>query len=627
MHQTVRRHRAARRPRRSAGPSSGWRWARQSWSARTVPLDGERYRVVAVPAQDGQALILAQSLQPTDQMLDRLGLVMLLFGLAGMISAGLAGWAVARNGLRPVRRLTTAVEDIARTERLDPIPVEGNDEVARLALAFNAMLTALSASQARQRQLVADAGHELRTPLTSLRTNLDLLAQADASTQLSQESRKELLADVRAPDPRDDHADRRPRRAGPRGPRDPRRRAGRAGRGRGPGGHPRAPAYDDRRVRRHGPSRGGSPATRPPSSARSPTCSTTPRSGARRAGGSPSSCSQGTVMVADQGRGISDEDLPHVFDRFYRSTESRGMPGSGLGLSIVKAVADRHGGVVRAGHGTRRRRRVLVPRPRHDGAARGLGAVVGSSKPALRIVAQDDGHGRAEPLPPGTRRRPRARNPARPRTPAGAVDDYAEPPGHPPSARRTTTHLSGRPYDRSPAPSRRGPRRSRPPSSSAHWCSAAPRASAERPPTGAVTDDAADAVDLLRPAVRGHQDRPGRGRHRREGRRTPCSPRWSRSTSPSQFRRRLRLGHRAEQGRRDPDQQPRGRRRRRRRLHHGELQRRHHQEGQGHRHRPADRRRGDQGRGRLRPHARPRSASPATSRSARPSSPSARRTA
>ena len=154
----------------------------QSWSARTMLLDGQRYRVVAVPAEDGQALILAQSLEPTDQMLDRLGLVMLLFGLAGMISAGLAGWAVARNGLRPVRRLTTAVEEIARTERLDPIPVEGNDEVARLAQAFNAMLTALSASQARQRQLVADAGHELRTPLTSLRTNLDLLAQADSST-------------------------------------------------------------------------------------------------------------------------------------------------------------------------------------------------------------------------------------------------------------------------------------------------------------------------------------------------------------------------------------------------------------------------------------------------------------
>jgi two-component system sensor histidine kinase MprB len=58
---------------------------------------------------------------------------------------------------------------------------------------------------------------------------------------------------------------------------------------------------------------------------------------------------QGTLFVADQGDGIAEEDLPHVFDRFYRSAESRTMPGSGLGLSIVRQVAERHGGSVRAG--------------------------------------------------------------------------------------------------------------------------------------------------------------------------------------------------------------------------------------------------------------------------------------
>ncbi len=105
---------------------------------------------------------------------------MFLFGLAGVIAAGMAGWAVARNGLRPVRRLTAAVEEIARTEDLRPLPVEGDDEIARLATAFNQMLAALAASRDRQRQLVADAGHELRTPLTSLRTNLDLLSQVDS---------------------------------------------------------------------------------------------------------------------------------------------------------------------------------------------------------------------------------------------------------------------------------------------------------------------------------------------------------------------------------------------------------------------------------------------------------------
>ncbi len=306
---------------------------------------------MAVPADDGEALILAQSLKPTDQMLDRLGLVMLLFGLAGMISAGLAGWAVARNGLRPVRRLTHAVEDIARTERLDPIPVEGNDEVARLSQAFNAMLAALSASQARQRQLVADAGHELRTPLTSLRTNLDLLAQADASTQLSESSRKELLADVRAQITemtnligdlvelaRDD-----------------------------PSATPSVEPVElaavvgqaVTRVRRRTTTVEFDVSTEPwwvtgdPAALERAITNLLDNAAkwSPEGGRVTVELRQGTVMVADQGRGISEADLPRVFDRFYRSTESRGMPGSGLGLSIVKAVADRHGGNVRAGTG------------------------------------------------------------------------------------------------------------------------------------------------------------------------------------------------------------------------------------------------------------------------------------
>jgi two-component system sensor histidine kinase MprB len=55
------------------------------------------------------------------------------------------------------------------------------------------------------------------------------------------------------------------------------------------------------------------------------------------------------VTVDDEGAGIADADLPHVFERFYRSTDSRGMPGSGLGLSIVAQVAERHAGTVDAG--------------------------------------------------------------------------------------------------------------------------------------------------------------------------------------------------------------------------------------------------------------------------------------
>ncbi len=320
----------------------------QKWSARSVMIRGVRYRAVAVPVQEGQALVLSQSLESTDRMLDRLGLVMLLFGLAGMISAGLAGWGVARNGLRPVRRLTTAVEEIARTEQLDPIPVEGRDEVARLSMAFNAMLASLSASQARQRQLVADAGHELRTPLTSLRTNLDLLAQADASTKLSAESRKELLDDVRGQIAemttligdlvelaRDDPS--------------------------------AAPSVEPvelaavvsqavSRVRRRAASVEFVVHTEPwwvtgDAAALERAITNLLDNAAKwspEGGRVTVRLSQGTVVVTDQGKGITEKDLPHVFDRFYRSPESRTMPGSGLGLSIVKAVADRHGGKVQA---------------------------------------------------------------------------------------------------------------------------------------------------------------------------------------------------------------------------------------------------------------------------------------
>ena len=145
-----------------------------------VAKSGEEYRLAAVPAPEpGDALLIAQSLDSQQAVLARLGVVMMVVGALGVAVAGAAGWTVATNGLRPVRRLTRSVEDVARTEDLRPLPVEGDDEIARLATAFNQVLTALGASRDRQRQLVADAGHELRTPLTSLRTNLDLLAQAE----------------------------------------------------------------------------------------------------------------------------------------------------------------------------------------------------------------------------------------------------------------------------------------------------------------------------------------------------------------------------------------------------------------------------------------------------------------
>jgi two-component system sensor histidine kinase MprB len=56
----------------------------------------------------------------------------------------------------------------------------------------------------------------------------------------------------------------------------------------------------------------------------------------------------GAIEVRDHGPGISAEDLPRVFDRFYRAPGARGRPGSGLGLAIVRQMAEAHGGSVHA---------------------------------------------------------------------------------------------------------------------------------------------------------------------------------------------------------------------------------------------------------------------------------------
>lgn len=315
-------------------------------SLRTVAAeDGTRYRVAAVRAGNDSALVLAQSLEPSERTLGRLSLVMLIFVGVSILSAGLAGWTVASNGLRPVRRLTAKTEAIAQTQDLTPLPIEGDDEIARLAASFNKLLAAVAASRDRQRQLVADAGHELRTPLTAMRTNVDLLAQA--GNGLPEEARREVLDDIAAQTEelsslvgdlvelaRDeplsyavetldlaDVVERALARV--------RLRSqdvdfdvdldGWVVIGEATSLERAAINLLDNAVKFSPP--GGTVTVR---------------------------LAEGTLTVSDEGPGIPEADLPHVFERFYRSVDSRAMPGSGLGLSIVHQVVNRHGGEVHA---------------------------------------------------------------------------------------------------------------------------------------------------------------------------------------------------------------------------------------------------------------------------------------
>ena len=319
---------------------------READSVRTIVAAGDvEYRVATVPAGNGAALVLAQPLSSQHRTLAKLGTVMLVAGGLGVLAAALAGWAVAANGLRPVRRLTRSVERIAVTEDLAPLAVEGDDEIARLAAAFNQMLTSLAASRDRQRRLVADAGHELRTPLTSLRTNLDLLAQADTDGGLPEEARRELLDDVRAQIEelttlvgdlvvlaREDQpaaviesidlAD------------VTERALARVRR--------RAPGIDfDVRLDHWRVTGDATGLERAVLNLLDNAAKWSPAGGTITV-----RLASGVLTIDDQGPGIPVEDQPHVFERFWRAEESRSMPGSGLGLAIVRQVVDRHGGRV-----------------------------------------------------------------------------------------------------------------------------------------------------------------------------------------------------------------------------------------------------------------------------------------
>jgi two-component system, OmpR family, sensor histidine kinase MprB len=324
-------------------------------SVRTSELGGVAYRVVAVPAGPGQALVIGQRLAPTQQVVTRLAVALPIVGGIGVVLAAFAGVAVARAGLRPVDRLTDATERIASTGDLRPIPVDGTDELARLTRSFNDMLGALAASQEQQRRLVADAGHELRTPLTSMRTNLELLAAASrpGAPPLPQSDRVEILEDVQAqvaelstlvgdlvelarddaptvvhePVEFTDVVSRALERA--------RRRAGDVEFV--PTLVPWALEGDTTALERAVLNLVDNAAK------------WSPAGGAVRVQMRPLDEWSMVLEVADAGPGISDEDLPHVFDRFYRADTSRTMPGSGLGLAIVRQVAIRHGGAVWAG--------------------------------------------------------------------------------------------------------------------------------------------------------------------------------------------------------------------------------------------------------------------------------------
>ena len=331
---------------------------------RDIEVNGAEYRMITAYVTGGSAVQIARRVSESDDVIDVLRNRLVLIALGCISLAALVAWWVMRRATRPIERLTETAEHIAATQDLTtPIPVKGTDEVGRLAASFNTMLIALDTSREQQQRLVVDASHELRTPLTAVRTNIDFLDRAttldaEQRAQLITETRLELdeltnlvsemvelATDVRSEEPVEavnlgDVATE----VGARF----RRRTGKEivvdvdGAGEVDGRHAmldRAVANLVDNALKFSPD--GEAVTM--------------------------TVRGGVLEVADRGPGVAADDRGRVFDRFYRATTARTLPGSGLGLSIVAQIAVLHGGSValdaRDGGGTVARLTLPVAAP------------------------------------------------------------------------------------------------------------------------------------------------------------------------------------------------------------------------------------------------------------------------
>jgi signal transduction histidine kinase len=311
-------------------------------------------------------LILGSSSDPSGQV-QRLLLTLLLGDIVTLAGAWLGGYWLAHRAMRPVQVITRTAREIGETDLNRRLHLDAQDELGELADTFDEMLARLQAAFDRQRQFTADASHELRTPLTiigleteralavqrsaqdyesalrvirsendymgSLVNNLLTLARMDAGqTVLRQDELdlSEVTLDVierLAPIAKQ-------------------RKVLLTS-----GELPEVKVRGDRQfleqmianLVENGIKYAGAPGK-----------SVCVETGCQVSGA--------WLRVSDNGPGIADEHLPHLFDRFYRVDEARSrttepaaggqrdpapLSGSGLGLSIVKWVAQAHGGEVR----------------------------------------------------------------------------------------------------------------------------------------------------------------------------------------------------------------------------------------------------------------------------------------
>ncbi|MFE5036385.1 ATP-binding protein [Streptomyces sp. NPDC056683] len=316
---------------------------------KDVQAGEDLFRIATVALGGGRGAVqVAQEFSSTEDLLNALQQRTLLLMAAVVVAAGLLGWWLARRITRRLVILTAAAENVARTRQLGiQVPVTGLDEVGRLGRAFDRMLGRLAQSEEDQRRLVQDAGHELRTPLTSLRTNISLLRRID---ELPPATRDELVADL-GQEAREltDLVNELVDLAAGQSDAEPPQHVDLADIAEDVAGLARRRAGREVVLRAAGDT---TTYGRPGMLQRAVSNLVENAAKFDRDGKAPIEISvtgpgrPGTVRVEvlDRGPGIAEGDLIRIFDRFYRAADARSLPGSGLGLSIVREVALAHGG-------------------------------------------------------------------------------------------------------------------------------------------------------------------------------------------------------------------------------------------------------------------------------------------
>ena len=323
--------------------------------APTAEMNGYRVETRELPTTNGGFIYLqyARRISDVNATIARVRLLLILGIMAATALALFAGLMIARRAMAPIARLTATAGEIARTgdpSRSVPQP-EADDEVAELARTFDEMLRALEAERAeteamlvQQRRFVADASHELRTPLTSVLANLELLAEtldgdegdAARSALRSSQRMRRLVADLLLL-ARTDVG-----RQAPREPVDLAQVVVEAAGELGPLSEGHEIALDPQQVTVAGARDDllrmvinlmeNAVRHTPPGTHVWVSTVAGPGQTAR-------------LEVRDDGPGVPSDIAPRLFERFVRGSGDRGA-SSGLGLSIVKAVAEAHGGQV-----------------------------------------------------------------------------------------------------------------------------------------------------------------------------------------------------------------------------------------------------------------------------------------